>query len=326
MSSSRSKTKTAKNASQPRSTDVLSFKDGRWGPTQGTSDGIPPISFHLISWNVDYSSDAVRPRFEAAIDHIRTIVLPSTDEQPLVPCILLLQEVDEDALESLWNHSWVQKNFLVVGDKDSSWPSESTYGNVTLVSKFIPITNASTLVFANSGMGRFASIVDVAYGKNRNLRIANVHLESPPAGEKKMKAEQTKRPAQLEAVTQRLKEKELLGGIVCGDMNAFEPHDQELPSSLSLHDAYTGTEQDQQTWGYFQRFGRFPESRPDRMYYYGSSESKDGFRISSPTMIGQGLKVKAKVDEDDDEEEELWVSDHHGLHAVVTVNFEEKVR
>ena len=291
----------------------LTFKNGCWRTVTSSVGATPPEAVHIITWNVDFVEDDIPARMNCVIEHIKDVQHSEGSDNP---CVILLQEVDEDALASLHEHEWVRDNFNLVGASTSDWPNEEHYGNITLVSHSLPVTNVSSLVFANSRMNRFALMVDTELRGGLRFRIANVHLESPMAFESRMDYRMTKRPDQLRAVVEEFKASGLDGALVCGDMNAYRPGDQELPGQLGLIDAYRGPDMQQHTWGHVQRFGIFPSSRPDKVLH---SDGGMLYSVSSPTMIGQDLEVCTR------DGLNVLVSDHYGLHAILRVYSETSI-
>ncbi|KAH9938708.1 Endonuclease/exonuclease/phosphatase [Fomitopsis serialis] len=264
-----------------------------------------PTSIRLVSWNVDFMAPNADARLRCALDHIRSALEgqaggADAGESP-VPCCILLQEIEGEAMSVLLKHRWVREHFIAIPTSANTWPSPR-YGNVTLVSNTVPTVGAQSLVFGNSVMGRNAVFVDVQLaapgdGTPALLRIANVHLESLPEGT-------SRRPAQLLATAELLRAPGVHAGIVAGDMNPIDPRDATLPAEAELTDAYQGSEDDETsfTWGYQPR-NRFPVCRMDKILHTGSSS----LVVDPPSRIGVGLKT-AKGQ---------WASDHYGLMTTV---------
>lgn len=154
------------------------------------------------------------------------------------------------------------------------------------------------------------------------FRVANVHLESLPQG-----ADERRR--QLALVAQALQardgygEQNLLGGMVCGDMNSICASDRDLHLEVGLIDAHlsdvsTGAAEDDMdafTWG-FQPAGTYPPGRLDKILHtrahIPAAENSRSvvFTVDAPTRVGVGLKIK-----DDD-----YASSHVGLSTRLTLN------
>ncbi|KAH9843760.1 Endonuclease/exonuclease/phosphatase [Rhodofomes roseus] len=263
----------------------------------------PPPSMHLVSWNVDFMAPNANARLQHALDHIRTTLEQQGggSDGSLVPCCVLLQEVEGNATPIILKSKWVREHFVVVPTSPSQWPS-TRYGNVTLVSNTVPIVGAQSLVFANSFMGRNALCVDVQLARpgeeeSALLRIANVHLESMPEGT-------SRRPAQLSATAELLRDPSVQAGVVAGDMNPIDPRDANLPAEVGLTDAYQGAEDDEAsfTWGYQPR-NRFPVCRMDKILY----TKHLSLVVDAPSRIGVGVKTSKGQ----------WASDHYGLMTIV---------
>ncbi|TFY63375.1 hypothetical protein EVJ58_g3283 [Rhodofomes roseus] len=263
----------------------------------------PPPSIHLVSWNVDFMAPNANARLQHALDHIRSTLEQQGggSDGSLVPCCVLLQEVEGNATPIILKSKWVREHFVVVPTSPSQWPS-TRYGNVTLVSNTVPIVGAQSLVFANSFMGRNALCVDVQLARpgeeeSALLRIANVHLESMPEGT-------SRRPAQLSATAELLRDPSVQAGVVAGDMNPIDPRDANLPAEVGLTDAYQGAEDDEAsfTWGYQPR-NRFPVCRMDKILY----TKHLSLVVDAPSRIGVGVKTSKGQ----------WASDHYGLMTIV---------
>lgn len=188
------------------------------------------------------------------------------------------------------------------------WPRGSTYGTVTLVARSVPVAAAYTIEFSNSQFARNALFVDLKLRipdrqppENVTIRVANTHLESLPVGT-------SKRPEQLAIIATFLKQDDVNGGVVCGDMNAIAPIDAEIPNVVGLSDAWrSGDVEEGLTWG-FQSVGeaqRFPANRLDKVLYVEDT----GYEIEEPETIGVGLKIPKGQ----------WVSDHYGLFTQLHV-------
>jgi len=207
----------------------------------------------------------------------------------------------------------VQQYFIVAPGRADEWPIGASYGNVTLTSRTVPVSGVYSLEY-ESFMHRNALIVDLKLGIPPNtlrrtaptkprfitLRVANTHLESLTPGAKL-------RIEQLGQVAEVLKEEELLGGIVCGDMNAISPSDIGLTVKAGLLDAWKEgkDEEDAFTWGYQPPCG-FSPGRLDKILF---APGTGGYAVDQPERVGLALKT----------EKGLWVSDHFGLTTTVRI-------
>jgi len=280
----------------------------RWAQTSNCAKGVReplPSSIRIVTWNVDFASPERKKRFLAALCYIQQHVLGchTVNERP-EPCCILLQEVHVSVFPQILNSEWVRRYFIVVPTGTDKWPDHTVYGNVTLVSRTIPMVNAFTIVFSNSDMHRTAVFVDVKLcipaleDEPRlsagivTLRIANTHLESLSDGA-------MARPGQLKLIAHALREHGLLGGIVAGDMNAIGPTDVPIVEDAGLCDAWQGDDDDEgYTWGY-QPPQQFPPGRLDKVL----STRQEGFIVDEPERIGIGEAIR----------QDCWVSDHYGL-------------
>ncbi|KAG2147562.1 Endonuclease/exonuclease/phosphatase [Suillus clintonianus] len=286
-----------------------SSRKKRWAQTSNCARGVReplPSDIRLVTWNIDFAAADKKKRLLAALSHIQQHVLDcrTADERP-DPCCILLQEVHASVFTQILNAEWVRRYFIVVPTSVDKWPDQAEYGNVTLVSRTIPVVNASTIVFSNSEMKRNAVFVDIKLsipahedeprlsGGIVTLRIANTHLESMPSGA-------TARPRQLKLIAAALHGKGLFGGIVAGDMNAIGPTDEKIVEEAGLYDAWEGGDDDEEsfTWGY-QPAGRFAPGRLDKVL----STGQEGFKVDEPERIGIDEAIGRGK----------WVSDHYGL-------------
>ncbi|KAH7884732.1 Endonuclease/exonuclease/phosphatase [Phlebopus sp. FC_14] len=302
----------------PRSLRAVRYssRNRRWSPTSHCQRGVIeplPQSMRLLTWNVDFMAKNPKKRLTAALTYIQQEVFgcKSTNERPN-PCCILLQEVSVTAFTLILTHEWVRQFFVVVPSSTDKWPSQATYGNVTLVSRTVPVCNAFTIDFSNSQMRRNALFVDAKLSVPPPLhaprlsdgivtvRIANTHLESLPIGA-------AARPEQLRVVAETLQEYELRGGVVAGDMNAIGPSDLTIAEDVGLSDAWQGDDDEEEgyTWGYQPRC-EFPPGRLDKILF----TSRGGFEVDEPERVGIGAKVAGQRD---------WISDHFGLVTNVHV-------
>lgn len=276
---------------------------------------VPRTSIKILTWNVDFMAPNVRTRMSTVLDHIQTDVFSCQDDEQPEPCCILLQEVDQDAFPEILENEWIRQHFCVVPTKAGAWPF-SQYGNVTLVSRTIPVASAQILEFRNSGMGRHALIVDLrldaphiseesgAEGDGSDadgvtVRVANVHLESLPAGT-------SSRPVQLSATADMLREEGIHAGIVAGDMNAITPDDASIHEEAGLHDAWTGEDEDEEAWTWGHQPPReFPPGRLDKILYTPAERCA----VDEPERVGIGLQTAF----------EAWASDHYGLVTTLRV-------
>ncbi|KAH7921037.1 hypothetical protein BV22DRAFT_1107402 [Leucogyrophana mollusca] len=294
-----------------------SSRKRRWAHTSNCAKGVReplPSSLRLVSWNVDFMSQQPKKRLTAAISHIQHAVFEcKTPSERPEPCCILLQEVDVSAFTAILNNEWIQRCFLVVPASTDHWPYKATYGNVTLVSRTLPVCGAFTIDFGNSDMRRNALFVDIKLSGPPpadhaptgivTIRIANTHLESLPIGARA-------RPEQMKLIAEALEEDGIRGGVVAGDMNAIGPTDLTITQDVGLCDAWQGDEDDEEgyTWGYQPRC-EFPPGRLDKVLF----TIRDGFEVEQPERIGIGEKIAHGK----------WISDHYGLVTSVHVEREE---
>ncbi|KAG1842018.1 Endonuclease/exonuclease/phosphatase [Suillus subalutaceus] len=292
-----------------------SSRKKRWAQTSNCARGVReplPSVFRLVTWNIDFTAPDKKKRLLTALSYIQQHVLDcrTVSERP-EPCCILLQEVHESVFTQILNAEWVRRCFIVVPTSVDKWPDQAKYGNVTLVSRTIPVVNVSTIEFSNSNMERNALFVDIKLsvpahedephlsGGIVTLRVANTHLESMPQGTEA-------RPRQLQLIAAALRGRGIFGGIVAGDMNAISPTDETIVEAAGLYDAWEGDDNDDEgfTWGYQPR-GRLPPGRLDKVLTTG----QEGFIVDEPERIGIGEAIGR----------DKWVSDHYGLVTRVHV-------
>ncbi|KAI0694632.1 Endonuclease/exonuclease/phosphatase [Cytidiella melzeri] len=272
-------------------------------------------SIKVVTWNVDFMAPNPRTRLSTILEHIQLDVFgcSADDEQP-EPCCILLQEVSPEAFPDILENDWVRQHFCVMPVKPDQWPN-GHYGNVTLVSRTIPVLNAQLLQFGNSLMGRHALVVDLkldapctgTYKPEHasqtkdavTVRVANVHLESLPMGT-------SMRPDQLLTTADMLREDGIHAGVIAGDMNAIAPEDDSIHEQAGLLDAWTGDEADEEalTWGH-QPPSEYPPGRLDKIMYTSDVRCA----VEEPNRVGVGLQTI----------EGQWASDHCGLVTVLRV-------
>lgn len=287
-----------------------SSRKNRWAQTSNCARGVReplPSTVRLVTWNLDFTAPDKKKRLVAALSYIQQHVLDcrTISERP-EPCCIMLQEVHESVFTQILNAEWVRRCFIVVPTGVDKWPDQAQYGNVTLVSRTIPVVNASTIIFTNSKMKRNAVFVDIKLsipahddeprlsGGIVTLRVANTHLESMPEGA-------AARPKQLKLIAAALRGRGIFGGIVAGDMNAISPADETIVEAAKLYDAWEGEGEDEDegfTWGY-QSPGQLPPGRLDKVL----TTRQEGFVVDHPERIGIGEEIGRGK----------WVSDHYGL-------------
>lgn len=289
------------------------FSSGQWQyAPQSPYDNSLPTSLNLITWNVDFATPEANRRLTAALDYLQFHAFPEHRGGKPPHCLILLQEINIDAFNTLLAHPWVREWFRVVpGSAEAGWPKGATYGTVTLV--HAPLVNSACVHFEESWMGRNALVTDIALGggggsaaaenRARVLRVVNTHLESLPMGT-------PMRVAQMGVIGEMLKEAGwVVGGIVGGDMNAISPSDATLAEQNGLLDAWEharadGEEEAGTTWGY-QPTNRFPPGRLDKILYTES----DAFDVKDVRRVAVGLRMPGGD----------WVSDHYGLACRVGI-------
>lgn len=313
----------------PLSIYTYSVTKNRWARTPyananaGSAESSAPSQIRVLTWNVNFLAPQAPERLRCILAHIQHVVLSCPNGEAPPPSVLLLQEIEEGVLPVLLADAWLRAHFRATPVSKWNWPQRAHYGNVSLVSHDVPVCAAAGLVFPGSHMARGALVVDVllagaddasaseASGAPRSqpvrFRIANTHLES-------LKQGAAQRPEQLKLVACALREASLLGGVVCGDMNAISAGDRKTLKEVGLVDAYLGSDSDADadsdddaeghTWGYQPACG-FPPGRLDKVLHTGGR----GFAVERPVRVGVGLQTA----------DGQWASEHYGLLTTVSI-------
>jgi len=276
-----------------------------------------PSNVRIITWNISFDMVAPIERLDAALRHIRADVLGCRKGDPPEPCCILLQELLSEAFPRLLEDPWVREHFVVAPVSRDKWPPNAAYGNVTLISRSVPIVDCSVVHFGSSIYHRTGIIVDIrlrnpsyepdgeSHPTTCVLRIINTHLESMPSGH-------LARRLQLQLLSKMLfLGGKWRGGIIAGDMNAIGPNEHKYPAELGLEDAWRGEEEDEDgyTWGY-QVPSQFPAARLDKVLYLLSMDHT----VDEPNRVGVGVSVR---DPTSGKDLPLFVSDHYGLDTTL---------
>jgi len=282
-----------------------------WVPTEDpyTVPSInPPDAFRLVTWNVDAFSYNKGLRMRKALDFLATAHHPGYFAAPgslASPTIVLLQEVHIDMFHHITSHPWVRDNFNIVPSSPASWPHGAAYGNVSLISKTIPIQSASIVDFPNSSMGRCLLFVDIILRPHNGdgayiVRVGNTHLESMEQGARA-------RRDQVHAIASYLRS-EVDCGLVAGDMNLVAEADRGLEESAGLRDAHPPGVR-LYTWGDQPPQTQFPKRRLDKVLF----TDRGILDIAPPQWLAKGLTYGAGMGTT------AFVSDHIALETRVAV-------
>jgi tyrosyl-DNA phosphodiesterase 2 len=291
--------------------------DGAWQSTyssyssSGAGSPINPGAIRLISWNIDVLVGHAEERMRAALTYLEEMVASTPSETPVV---VFLQEMGRSDLVQIREANWIKSRFNITELDHKNW-SAPHYGTTTLVDRRLSITSVFRVPWVTK-FDRDGLFVDIAMTNKQSanankkvLRLCNTHLES-------LVADPPVRPLQLAAASPYLKESNVAGALLAGDLNAIQPFDRTLHSDNGLKDTYLdlGGQEDSDdgyTWGYQVAQwmkDKFGCSRMDKILFHGAVQPYSFDRI------GMGLKVaeedREKVGSDI---ERSWVTDHYGV-------------
>ncbi|ESK94634.1 endonuclease exonuclease phosphatase family protein [Moniliophthora roreri MCA 2997] len=271
----------------------------------------PQKELPIYTWNVDFESHNVMERLEAAFEVLREDV-----GEPAPPCIILLQEIHAKALKTVKMNPWVQKYFYVTPLDHLKWPYPHGFGNITLVHRSVQVKRAAMLEYRMSRGYRTAIMVDIRMHAGRDesetqpyklIRVINTHLESNRDGE-------ACRREQLQLCASFLldESKGCDGGIIGGDLNAFDADSEQQVDDVGLADAIDPTRyksaEEGYTWGF--QINKpsdlyFPKSRMDKFLY----TPHRSFYVTHPDILGRGARDQGG----------RFISDHFALAADIVI-------
>ncbi|RMZ90479.1 hypothetical protein DV736_g2296, partial [Chaetothyriales sp. CBS 134916] len=274
----------------------------------------PPLSFRVLSWNIDFMLPYPNQRMQVALDHVHSLVGPSDSATAATePSIIFFNEMLVSDLTLIQAQTWIQQGYSITDIDNRFWES-GHYGTCTLVPKSLAISNVFRVHYEATKMERDALLVDVDIGNGRVVTFCNSHLES-------LVAQPPLRPEQVKTASKYLHRANLVGGVMGGDFNAIEPFDRSLHSNNGLKDAFLelgGKEDcdDAYTWGQMapvHQRERFGCSRMDKLFFCGDIQVIDFQRF------GYGVDVQQdsirKVLMEDEGMDGGWVTDHLGVMA-----------
>ncbi|KAL1683228.1 hypothetical protein EV122DRAFT_286405 [Schizophyllum commune] len=284
---------------------------GKWShlPQASLNARDPPSDVRLITWCMDEESRSRPPAgSHGRRAESRSRPSGSHSRQPTAsthkrgnttfgrppPCVICLQEVSGAALERvLVNHPWVRAYFCLLPHERKKWPEEAKFGNVTLVSRDVPVEAAAVLRFGRSAMGRSALITHIwlrgarvreGATERRTLRVAviNTQLEGtqPPGRDYRRK--------QLELLSQFLRVEGVNGGVIAGNMYPEGPGDHDQPEKeLKLKDAWKRGNNDPAGATVFDKYG-LPPTRHSKIL----SQPRRGLKVDEPKQFGINVKCE----------------------------------
>ncbi|KAL2021158.1 hypothetical protein VTK56DRAFT_7464 [Thermocarpiscus australiensis] len=296
---------------EPAPQDYFTFADGVCRPSQSSgqlsASGITtPLSFSVLSWNIDFRRPLAEARMAAALKHLQSLV-----SQRAIPSVIMLNEMVESDLKLIREADWVRQDYNMTDVSHEHWESPG-YGTCMLVPRSMPIKSVFRVHYERTSMQRDALFVDVALPHEQTLRLCTTHLES-------LQANPPKRPSQLATAARYLHE--AYAGVLAGDLNAIEPFDRTLHLDNNLKDAYLekgGQEgaESGMTWGQMapawdrERWGL---SRMDKILFCG------GLKLVDFGTFGMDAQVEGEAVREQLMEmtgiEKGWVTDHLGVRG-----------
>ncbi|GAB1313303.1 hypothetical protein MFIFM68171_03513 [Madurella fahalii] len=294
---------------EPAPQAYFTFINDAWHPigTQALANppatGVP-LSFSVLSWNIDFMRPLADARMKAALQHLDSLVTGRTGES-----VIMLNEMVDSDLELIGSTDWVRRHYNMTDLSAENWELQG-YGTCMLVPKSMPIKRVFRVHYERTSMQRDALFVDVVLPQDKTLRLCATHLES-------LKAYPPKRPSQLSTAARYLRQAH--AGVLAGDLNAIEPFDQTLHAENGLKDAYleTGGQEGAEsgmTWGQMAGHSqreRFGLSRMDKILFCG------GLAVSGFGTFGMDVEVESEADREElirsRHLEKGWVTDHLGV-------------
>ncbi|KAK3680726.1 Endonuclease/exonuclease/phosphatase [Podospora appendiculata] len=273
-----------------------------------------PISFSILSWNIDFMRPLADERMKVALAHLRSLV----ERAATRPSIIMLNEMVDPDFDLIQMEDWIRQGYRITDSSTQHWQSD--YGTLILIPKSMPIKSVFRVHYSQTRMGRDALFVDISLPQDKTLRICTTHLES-------LVANPPVRPGQLAEAAKFIHEAD--ASILGGDLNAIQPFDKTLHLENGLRDAYleTGGEEDAEagmTWGQmagtYQR-NKFGLTRMDKLLFCG------GLEVESFETFGMDLEVEDEVGREQLRAlvgmEKGWITDHLGVKADFRVVFSD---
>lgn len=316
---------------QVLSPHVYCQKLSSWVATDDGSQGLDRgSSLKVVSWNLQFDALDPAARASAAVTYLSNTFGEESDH-----LVIMLQEVNQQSLQAILDHAWVQRNFLLsnieppktiikdISDESSVfepvWVAAS-YFTLMLISKDLSISKCFRAPFTTA-MGRDALVTDIpilgseaSSSMPESLRLCTTHLESLYSGK-------DYRLGQLALVSALLKgasalDSRIIGGLVGGDMNPCDrlEHDYHRATEVDLKDVWedepvppppvlkpfqkdtTYGRARGNTWGYQSKART--RNRMDKFLYTGSVETFAVDEAQDVTgRLGRlGIGLKVEVD------------------------------
>jgi len=267
----------------------------------------------FITWNLNHAAPNPRERVETSFSYIRSLLVTSSDS--IAPAVITLQEVHADALDHLASLPFVRNNFHMTDCTTANvlW-SNPSYGTITLIDKRLRVNAVFRVNYTDTSvLGRDVLFVDLEMKSfsatdGKKIRVGNTHLESPIV---RSALDWQVRSKQMRLATMYMRDGNMAGALLAGDMHSITPEDALLPQQNGLRDGHLenglrNTDQESHTFGYQSKSSEQSEKgQRDKVLMIGK------VKIEEMRRIGEGIKVKG--------EEGAWVSDHFGVMGTLRV-------
>ncbi|KIY43826.1 hypothetical protein FISHEDRAFT_77757 [Fistulina hepatica ATCC 64428] len=219
--------------------------------SRGVTERLPPVTkVHLVTWNIDEELGHMKDRIEGILFCIQRQALGIAHAAVPPPCIIMLQEVQKYALAYLRGHPWVRDYFSLLPLTDEHWDvsleemrAVPGHGNVTLVSRHIPVEQVRMLDLKSSGnlpctaTLTYIRLHTIPNRRNKqsvplSLVVANTQLNTS-----RSKYAPFVRFDQLQTICEVINQEAVDGAIVAGDMLTTTTQDARLRRQCGLKDA-----------------------------------------------------------------------------------------
>lgn len=82
-----------------------------------------PLSFSVLSWNIDFMRPLADARMSAALKHLESLVAGRT-----TPSVIMLNEMMDSDLKLIQSADWVRKDYNLTDISGENWELPHGYG------------------------------------------------------------------------------------------------------------------------------------------------------------------------------------------------------